>query len=230
MTTIKDRLGLRRAPVAVAFLDAPPVGMKRWDGGAVPAGCTFWQKAMQGASFYTLPEDHLGCAVGCHTHHIPLPPERAHELQDTVGFMVKSGYLRMEEVPGIPTLRQAPGVVAYAPVEGAPFVPDVVLLAAQPAQAMLVYEAALRAGAGQALTPVLGRPGCAVLPLTLQGGTSSLSFGCKGNRVFTGTPDDEMYVAVPGARWAAVALALDEILRANATMEQHYRGKLALHP
>ena len=131
--------------IAIGFFDSPPPGVPRWSGGAVPAGCTFWRKALDGQTFYTLPADHYNCAVGSHTHKIPLPAERAHELTDTIGFMAQNKYVAMEEVPGIPTLGQAPGAVAYGPIEGAGFKADVVLIAAKPAQAMLIYEAALKA-------------------------------------------------------------------------------------
>ncbi|MBI3941500.1 MAG: DUF169 domain-containing protein, partial [Chloroflexi bacterium] len=125
--------------------------LKITQGGPVPAGCVFWQKAMSGAAFYTVPEDHYNCAVGAYTHKIELPESRAPELMQTVGFMVNCRYLDMSEVAGIPTLAQSPQVVAYAPVDQAAFTPDVILVAAKPAQAMLLYEAALKAGAGSAL-------------------------------------------------------------------------------
>jgi uncharacterized protein (DUF169 family) len=92
---------------------------------------------------------------------------------------------------------------------------------------MLIYEAALKAGAGDALTHALGRPGCAVLPLTTRTGTSTLSFGCKGNRTFTGLPDEEMYVCVPGEKWAAVAGMIAEVCEANAAMGRFYEGQKA---
>jgi uncharacterized protein (DUF169 family) len=105
-----------------------------------------------------------------------------------------------------------------------------VVVAARPASAMLLYEAALRAGAGNALTSVLGRPGCAVLPLARKSGAAALSFGCKGNRTFTGLGDDELYAAIPGAHWAAVAARVEEIVAANRAMEQYYRGREAQFP
>ncbi|MSS73414.1 MAG: hypothetical protein EXS64_18280 [Candidatus Latescibacteria bacterium] len=224
---VKDLLGLRQPPIAIGFFDSPPSGVERWEGGEAPAGCALWKKAMEGRIFYTVPSDHYNCAVGCHTHGIALPSERSKELEDTVGFMVSSKYIAMEEVASIPTLGKAPGVVAYGPVDQVGFEPDAVLIAATPAQAMLIYEAALKAGAGDALTHALGRPGCAVLPLTIQSGASTLSFGCKGNRTFTGLPDDEMYVCVPGEKWAAVAGKVAEVCEANATMEQYYAGQKA---
>lgn len=213
--------------IAIGFFDSPPPGVPRWSGGAVPAGCTFWRKALDGQTFYTLPADHYNCAVGSHTHKIPLPAERAHELTDTIGFMAQNKYVAMEEVPGIPTLGQAPGAVAYGPIEGAGFKADVVLIAAKPAQAMLIYEAALKAGAGGALTNALGRPACAVLPLATGSGETSISLGCKGNRTFTGLPDEEMYVAVPGDKWPAVAGKLAEAQQANETMGSFYQGRKA---
>jgi uncharacterized protein (DUF169 family) len=219
-------LGLRKPPIAVGYFSTPPAGLARWSGGPVPAGCMFWQKAWDGAAFYTVPADHHNCAVGAYTHRIPLPAERAHELEDTVGFMVRNQYLDMAEVPGIPTLETSPAVVAYAPVAAGAFPPSVVLVAARPAQAMLLYEAALKAGAGDPLLNVLGRPGCGVLPLAVGGQTAALSFGCRGNRTFTGLPDEELYVAVPGDKWDAVVARLAETIAANQAMGGYYEGKL----
>jgi uncharacterized protein (DUF169 family) len=230
MSSVQQTLGLASTPIAIGFLSAPPAGLAAWDGPAAPAGCAFWKQAMSGKAFYTQQADHYNCAVGSHTHAITLPAGRAKELEATVGFMVENGYLRMEEVPGIPTLKSSPAVVAYAPVDHAAFTPDAVLVAANPGQAMLLYEAALRAGAGQALTNVLGRPGCAALPLAIQSGTAALSFGCKGNRTFTGIDDSLMYFVVPGQAWTKVANALAETLKSNQAMGAHYAGKAAQFP
>jgi uncharacterized protein (DUF169 family) len=227
MSDVSKLLGLRRRPIAIGYFDTPPAGVPRWSGGSVPAGCMFWQKAWDGAAFYTVQADHHNCAVGAYTHSIPLAPERAAELEQTVGFMVENKYLDMAEVPGIPTLPTSPAVVAYGPIDQGAFVPTVVLVAATPAQAMLLYEAALKAGAGNPLLNVLGRPGCGVLPLAINGQTSALSFGCRGNRTFTGLPDEELYVAVPGDRWNAVVARLAETLAANQAMGGYYDQKLA---
>lgn len=225
MPTTRELLSLRKHPIAVAFLDAPPPGVPRWSAGPVPSGCTFWLRAMEGETFYTVPADHYECAVGCHTHRIALPPERAKELEDTVRYMVQAGYVAMEEVPGIPVLDATPAVVAYGPVDDAPFAPHLVIVPARPAQAMLVYEAAIKAGAGDALANALGRPGCAVLPLARATDRAALSFGCRGNRIFTGLPDDELYMAVPGPRWAAVSAALGQVLAANQAMTRAYEER-----
>lgn len=225
MNTFDRKLALRHSPIAVGFLDVPPEGLVKWTG-AAPAGCAFWRAAMDGRAFYTVPDDHYNCAVGSYTHALALPPDRGAVLEDTIGFMVGNGYIQIAEVPSIPVLPKPPAVIAYAPVDQAPFDPAVVLIAAKPYAAMIIYEAALRAGSGDALTHALGRPGCAVLPLSLNAGSAALSFGCKGNRTFTGLPDEELYMAVPGSKWRDVENALESILSANAAMEAYYRQKL----
>jgi uncharacterized protein (DUF169 family) len=55
---------------------------------------------------------------------------------------------------------------------------------------------------------------------------TSISLGCKGNRTFTGLPDEEMYVAIPGDKWEAVVEKLTEAHEANAAMGKYYSQKL----
>jgi len=224
MSTFQQTLGLSKPPIAVGFFDEAPAGVAGWADGPVPAGCAFWRAAAEGRTFYTVPSDHYNCAVGSYVHNIALPPERGNALNDTIGFMVSNGYLQTAEVPMIPALPKMPQFVAYGPADQAPFRKDVVVIAARPAAAMLIYEAALRCGAGNIAVPALGRPGCAVLPMALNSGFSALSFGCKGNRTFTGLPDEEMYLSVPGAKWDALVEVLLTIEKANQTMGAHYRN------
>ena len=93
VTRVKEILGLRRLPIKIGFLDALPPSLARWAGGPVAAGCVFWDRAMEGKSFYTLPADHWNCAIGSHTHKIGLPADRGNELDATIGFMVETRYL-----------------------------------------------------------------------------------------------------------------------------------------
>ena len=219
-----DALRLARRPVAVTFLDAAPAGIERFDG-SQPSGCSFWRLAAAGQVFYTVPADHFNCAVGAYTHNIPLSPEREKETEQTLQLMFGVGYLLPEEVPGIPRLRKTPAVTVYAPLGAAPLAPSVVLFACRPSAAMLLNEAAMRAGSGGALPP-LGRPACMALPASLEKGTVS-SLGCIGNRVYTGLGEDELYVAVPGADLEKVAAALATIVSANQALEEYARGRRA---
>ena len=217
-------VSLSRRPVGVAFLDRTPAGVEQFSG-TEPAGCSFWRVAAQGRSFYTVPGDHFNCAIGSHTHNIALAPERRHETEQTLKMMFDLGYVRPEEVPQIPRLEKAPAAVVYAPLGETPVAPDVVLFACKPAAAMLLHEAALRAGKGSA-APALGRPTCMALPAAMQHG-AMLSLGCMGNRVYTGLGEDELYVVVRGADLEAIADALETIVRANAALSDYARGRQA---
>lgn len=219
---LRERLSLPRRPVAVAFLEMPPAGVKQFSG-SEPSGCSFWRLAMEGRAFYTVPADHYNCPVGSHTHNIPLPAERANELPQLLEVMTGLGYLKMEEVPGIARLPKTPGVIVYAPLGDTPVEPDVVLFIGPPGRLMLLHEAAIRAGAA-AQIPFLGRPTCMALPAALAGGTVA-STGCIGNRVYTGAGDDELYVVVPGRDVVRVAEEAETIAKANAALAEYHRGR-----
>jgi uncharacterized protein (DUF169 family) len=220
-------LSLRRRPVAIAFRDSAPTGVAKLSG-TQPSGCSFWRLAAAGQVFYTVPSDHYNCPVGSYTHNIPLPKEREPELMDTLSLMVNVGYLRMEEVPGIPRLATTPAVGIYAPLAQAPVEPDAVLISGTPARLMLLHEAATRAGVGarQASPLLLGRPTCMAIPAALSAGVAS-SLGCVGNRVYTGITDDEFYTVIAGADLAAVIAELDTITAANAALTEYHQGRRA---
>jgi uncharacterized protein (DUF169 family) len=227
-TEFQALVGLAKPPIAIGFLDEAPKGVEKWEAGAVPAGCAFWRFAFSGRTFYTEPADHENCAVGAHTHGITAP-DRVGVLQETIAFMTGNGYIRMEEVPGIPALRKAPRYIAFGPV-GAGLRADLVLVAARPAAAMLLFEAAVRSGAAAGTAPALGRPACALLPLTEGTGGAAFSLGCKGNRTFTGLPEDELYFCVPAGKWEAFTASVEELHGANACMSAYYQEHQARFP
>jgi uncharacterized protein (DUF169 family) len=210
--------------VSVAFVDAAPAGSQKFEG-ARPSGCSFWSLAAEGRIFHTVPSDHYNCPIGSYTHAIELPDARASELTGTIEFMTGIGYIRLEEVPGIPRLAKTPAVIAYAPLASTLAAPDVVIVKGQPGPLMRLQEAALRAGAAASLPP-LGRPTCMALPAALAGGAVA-STGCIGNRVYTGAGEDELYVAVAGRDIARVADETETIARANAALADYHRGRRA---
>ena len=211
-----------RRPVAVTFLDAAPTGVVKFEG-TEPSGCSFWRLAAEGRMFYTVPENHFNCAVGAYTHNIPLSPEREKETEQTLKMMFELGYVKPEEVPQIPRLAKGPKAILYSPISEASGTPDVVLFACKPAGAMLLQEAANRAGVGTG-APALGRPTCMALPAAMQHGTIS-SLGCIGNRVYTGLAEDEMYVVVRGKDLATIVNALKTIESANAALLNYAQGR-----
>jgi uncharacterized protein (DUF169 family) len=213
---------LARRPVALSFMEAAPAGVKKFEG-TEPSGCSFWRLAAAGRVFYTVPENHFNCAVGAYTHNIALSPEREKETEQTLKMMFDLGYVKPEEVPQIPRLAKAPVAIVYAPLGDAPVAPDVVLFACKPSGAMLLSEAANRAGVGSG-APALGRPTCMALPASMQMG-AILSLGCMGNRVYTGLGEDEMYFVLRGKDLAAVADALTVIASANAALNEYASGR-----
>src|SRR6266849_10871536 len=92
---LSEALRLERRPVAVTFQQNPPAGVSKFNGTA-PSGCSFWRLAAEGRTFYTVPSDHYNCPIGSHTHNIPLPEERAKELDQTLSLMTSVGYIKME--------------------------------------------------------------------------------------------------------------------------------------
>jgi uncharacterized protein (DUF169 family) len=227
-TLLAQLLSLTSPPVAIAFVEAAPAGVPRVTA-SEPAGCGYWRRAAAGEVFHTVADDHKRCPVGAHTHNVPLSPTEKSELMGLIETMVGLKYLKIEEVPRIPT-RKAPFQVAvYAPLSAAPVSPDVVLVRGNARQLMLLAEAAQAAGVAGA-GPTMGRPTCAVLPEAIDTARTAASFGCVGNRVYTGATDDESYFAIPGAQLRAVEEQLVVIVRANQELEQFHRARAASTP
>jgi uncharacterized protein (DUF169 family) len=219
---LSERLNLTHRPIAVTFRESPPASVPKFSG-SEPSGCSFWRLAMNGRTFYTTPEDHHNCAIGSYTHNIALPQPRAHELEQTLTLMTGIGYIRMEDVGGIPRLPRTPGAIVYAPLGDTPVDPDVVLFAGRPGRVMLLQEAALRAGVGAGV-PLLARPTCMALPAALAQG-SVASTACIGNRVYTDVGEDELWIVMPGKDLSRVAGELLTITEANTQLSAYHHDR-----
>src|SRR5690348_1534146 len=101
ITRLEELLGLSMSPVAIGFLAAPPADLPRVARSAA-ASCAYWRRAGEGEAFYTEAADHVGCAVGAHTHGVPTTPAQQAELGGLIQTMVGLEYLSMQEVPQIP--------------------------------------------------------------------------------------------------------------------------------
>src|SRR5688572_5153404 len=226
---LSTTLGLTRRPVAIAFRESPPAGVAALSG-SQPSGCSFWRLAASGQVFYTVPSDHYNCPVGSYTHNITLPKEREPEPMNTLTLMVNVGYLKMDEVPGIPRLATTPAVTIYAPLGMTPVEPDAVVVSGMPGRLMLLHEAATRAIGARATqappVPLLGRPTCMAIPAAMSSGVAS-SLGCIGNRVYTGITDDEFYTVIAGKDLASVVAQIETITGANAALAEYHNGRRA---
>ena len=148
-------------------------------GAAEPAGCGYWRRATSGVFI------HGGRAgpVGAHTHNVP--------LSDGAGGI--DGTHRHHGGAGVPDHggrradphRTTPLDAVYAPLDAAPVPPDVVLVRGNAWQLMLLAEAGR--------PPVWRVPdrawGWRSMPEAINAACTSASFGCVGNRVYTGASD-----------------------------------------
>jgi uncharacterized protein (DUF169 family) len=210
--------------VAITFTDEPPAGVAHV-AATEPAGCGYWRRAAAGEVFHTVADDHKGCPVGAHTHKVPLSDAEQQGLMGLVGTMVGLEYIRMEEIPSIPTRKTPFRSATYAPLGKAPLTPDVVLVRGNARQLMLLAEASQLAGiAGTGAT--MGRPTCAVLPEALNSGATAASFGCVGNRVYTGAGENDAYFAIPGDKLGVLEEKLATIVRANQELEKFHRSRI----
>jgi uncharacterized protein (DUF169 family) len=222
---LQDLLGLALPPVAISFRDTAPDGVPhvRVSG---PSGCSYWKLAAEGETFYTDAADHLNCTIGAYTHNVEMPPEKAKELESMIGEMVNLQYIRSDEVPSIPR-RDAPfSFAVYAPLTDARFDPDVVIVRGSAQQTMVLIEAAKAADIGHN-TVAMGRPTCAMIPAAIQSDSGVSSFGCVGNRVYTGLGEDELYFAIPGSKITQFVEKLDAVCNANEQLETLHRQHAA---
>lgn len=222
---LRDLLGLDLAPVAISFVATPPTGVQHVPASG-PSGCSYWKLAAEGNTFYTDAADHLNCTIGAYTHNVELSPEKGKELESMVGEMVKLQYIRSEEVPSIPRRDSPFQIAVYAPLADAPCDPDVVIVRGDARQTMLLTEAS-KAADIDAEVMTMGRPTCAMIPAAMQSEHGVSSFGCIGNRIYTGLGDNELYFTIPGQKVSAVVEKLETIANANLQLDTFHREHAA---
>lgn len=221
---LQELLGLTTSPVAIAFRDEVPAGVQHV-GAAAPAGCAYWKLAADGRIFYTTADDHLNCPIGAYTHGVPLSPAKGAELNETLGFMAGLDYIRMEEVPGIPTLSAPFQFGLYAPLNVSPFEPDLVIVRGNARQIMVLSETASASNIAPTAA-AMGRPACAMIPATLNANESVTSLGCIGNRVYTSLGDDELYFTIRAADLPVIVSKLERLVTANRELENYHRARV----
>lgn len=216
---LTESLQLTQPPVAVAFVDRVPEGVKTYSGVA-PAGCRFWQEATTQV-FATVPQQHDLCSIGMYTHHLEDGPQVQTDLQDALKVLGDLGYVRAEDMPFIPVLNRAAKAVVYGPLASMPVAADVVLLFVKADQTLILSEASQQLENG--LPPAMGRPACGVIPQAYNTGRTALSLGCCGARAYLDvlTPDVALY-AIPGAKLEAFTERVAALAKANSVLTQFH--------
>jgi len=219
--TLTESLKLRVAPVAVCLSDEPPQGVSG-PSKAAAAGCMFWEWGAKDA-IVTSAKDHANCAVGMYTHHMPLATASQQEdLNDCLKVFGDLGYVRPEDIPGIPVLKEEAKYVVYAPLASTPLAPSTVLLFANSRQSLTITEAVQQVEPG--VPPALGRPACAVIPQAVNSGKPALSLGCCGARAYLDVLTDDFALwALPGARIAEYADRIKVLAQANTILGQFHQ-------
>lgn len=226
---LRTGLDLPDEPVALAFADSAPPGVKVLDR-AVPSACTLWRLGAD-ETFYAPAASHYNCSVGAMTMGFELPESVSSDLADTVTLMSGAGYLDAGEPPNIPVVSKPHEGIVYGPLATFPVDPELVLMWLSPKQAMLVAEATGSVKwTSESITAVYGRPACAALPVALKGGHPTVSFGCAGMRTFTGVSDDRLLGVIPGADLQRFTEALVEMVGVNQTMRAVYEDRKASIP
>lgn len=222
---ITSLLGLESPPVALAFADAAPEGV-RTTTDVSPSTCGFWRHAERGV-FYADAAQHFNCQVGAMVMGFELPPQVMEQIGGLVESMCGCDYLSPEEGDKIPSVGRGSAGVVYGPLADFPATPDSVVLWLSPRQAMLFNEAAGASSWAAEPTRVNGRPACAALPLAIQGGRPALSLGCMGMRTFTEVADDRLLAVVPGSVLPDFLAALRRTAAANEAMLAYYKQRKA---
>jgi uncharacterized protein (DUF169 family) len=210
--TLTTALKLTQPPVAISLADTPPADVPSF-AGRVAAGCRFWQEAAT-RTFVTAPKDHDLCAIGTFTHNLAVTPAHEVDRGDALQVFADLGYVRPEDIPGIPVLARRPAYVVYGPLAEATLAPDVVLLFVRADQTLILSEASQSLEGG--LPPAMGRPACAIVPQAKNTGRTALSLGCCGARAYLDVlTDDVALYAIPGERLEPFARRVAELSRAN---------------
>ncbi len=217
---LTEALALARPPVAVCLTDSVPAGVLPFVG-RVPAGCVFWQEAARGP-FATSPADHDLCGIGTFTHNLQASAAHEEDRRNALQVFADLGYVRPEDVPRIPSLRERWRHVVYAPLADTPIPPDVVVLFVRASQTLVLVEAA--EGVDGGAPPAMGRPACAVVPQVVNSGRAALSLGCCGARAYLDAmTDDVALFAIPGGRLEEYATRVAELARANSVLGAFHR-------
>jgi uncharacterized protein (DUF169 family) len=217
--TLTSSLALRQQPVAIAFSESVPSGLASHQG-RVPAGCRFWQDGISSA-FATKAADHNLCSIGVYTHNLEPSASMKSDLHDALKVFSDLGYVREEDLPHIPVLRQRPHHVVYGPLAETSLPPDVILLFVNANQTLILAEATEQVE-GQ-LAPAMGRPACAVVPAVMNSGRAALSLGCCGARAYLDVMTDDVAVfAIPSAKLEAYTARIHALSQANGLLSKFH--------
>ncbi|SCG84972.1 DUF169 domain-containing protein [Methanobacterium congolense] len=211
---IKDKLGLEKSPVAVKLVlkeEDIPEGIPKID--ETIRHCEMVQKAAQGATFYATVAEQK-CKGGASAIGLMEAPEKVKtgEMYHSLKRFSSLGSAKrtMDAIPKIDPIMRA---IAYAPLETTPFDPDVVVIIANPKQAMEMAQAMVYTLGGRVEADFAGIQSlCADAvagPYTRK--RPNITLGCSGSRGYADIKPDEVIVGMNGENIGCFVNALDAL-------------------
>ena len=203
--TLKEKLALSTFPVAVRLLkegEAIPAGLEK--PGEQMRHCQFVDTVRRtGRSFITVYDDHQ-CKGGAAALGLG---ELSEAVKSGRFYFEKLGHFASHEaavrtidsIPFLPAFSSK--AVAYAPLEKATFVPDVVLFICTPKQAMLLTQCSLFAEGGRFDASFSGKQSVCSdgVAKVVSAGRPNITIGCSGSRSYAEIKDEEMIFSIPAS-------------------------------
>jgi uncharacterized protein (DUF169 family) len=205
-TEMRSLLGLEDPPVGISFSETPPKGIRKNEE-SVPSGCVFWIRGFKD-NFYTDRKDHMNCNIGSFTHGFLAPQDVSLDACMDIALFDKVGYFPASEFGGVYRMKADPRFVSYGPLDKIAFEPDVVLVVAEPNQAMLMGESS-------GSMNLMGAPTCQAIPFAYNDHKVAFSLGCVTNRIRTGIKPTQMVVTIPREELMGFTTNLRARVKAN---------------
>ncbi|MEA4957151.1 hypothetical protein SDC9_45155 [bioreactor metagenome] len=211
---IKKDLDLKSHPVAIKFIlheeDIPEDIDKIQD---KMRHCEMVQKASRGDSFYSTSEEQM-CKGGSSAIGLEEIPEKIATGEFYYGLKrFKSLGSAKRTLDSIPKIDLRSYAIIYAPLEKANFAPDVVVIIANPKQAMKVSQAIVYSLGGRVESDFSGiQSVCAdAVAGPFMRKRPNITLGCSGSRQYADIKDDELVIGLNGENLGCVVNSLDSI-------------------
>lgn len=199
--TIKEKINLENSPVAIKFIVNEkdlPKNMEKID--SKIRHCEMVVEASKGASFYATDDEQL-CKGGSSALGLTEAPEKVKSGQMYFGLgrfkSIGSAKRTMDSIPKVDLKSYA---LAYAPLEEADFDPDIVVIIANPKQAMIISQASIYSLGGRIEADFSGIQsicGDAVAgPFTRE--KPNVTLGCSGSRSYADLKDEQVIFGLNG--------------------------------
>lgn len=211
---LKDNLGLKKSPVAIKFIlreSDLPEGVPKISENI--RHCEMVQKASHGESFYATAEEQM-CKGGAAALGLMEAPEKVKTGEFYYGLgrfsSIGSAKKTMDSIPKIDPMMHA---LVYAPLEEAQFDPDVIVIIANPAQAMKLSQALVYTMGGRVEADFAGIQSiCAdAVAGPFLRRRPNITLGCSGSRSYAGIKEDDVIVGLTGENIGCVVNALESM-------------------